>query len=239
MFKSFFLPLTLTLCLSSCGGDKASSNQNASGDPVKKSCLNAYTSKLADLLTRDRVDALFGTKDLELKQDLSESRSTNSISWSWGSDRTRKIQVGANAMEFPHDNQVSISNMQNLSQQEYGPKNGKDYVEANYRSISKEEMAAAQQRMQEQIQSRVEKGELTAEQAKLAGGLGGDIMGKERIVETIEDLGDAARWTASDNTLAVGHGDLYFTLFVDISDDKTQNRNQAIALAQSILKECD
>jgi hypothetical protein len=224
--------------LISCGGDRSNTTGPRSATVVKKSCLSAYEAKLADLLKRDRVNALFGTKEVELKQSFSEGRS-KSVSWSWGSERTRSIQVGANAVDFPHSNQVSISNFKVLGSEERGPLNGIDYVEANYRSISKEEMAAAQQRLQEQIQKRVEKGEITEEQAKLAGGLGGSIMGKERVVEPIEGVGDIARWVASDNTLAIGHGDVFFALYVDVSDDKTVNRDKAVALGKEILRECD
>jgi len=56
------------------------------------------------------------------------------------------------------------------------------------------------------------------------------------LVTLLDGVGDAARWTESDNTLAVGHGDVVFVLAIDISDDSAVNRDKAIALAKEILK---
>lgn len=229
--------LFAALTLVSCGGEKEGAG--ASSAPGAKSCLAAYETKLGDMLKRDRLDALFGTKDADAKPNLTDAASLKSYAWSWPSDRTRKVKVGPTEMEFPHDNQVSVSQFKALAKAEFGPKDGKAYVERNHRSISPEEMAAAQERMKEQLRLRVEKGELTQEQANMAGGLGGDLMGGERVVETIEGVGDAARWTARDKTLAVGHGDVFFALYVDVSEDTAVNRDKAIALAKEILKECD
>lgn len=64
-------------------------------------------------------------------------------------------------------------------------------------------------------------------------------MGNERVVETIEGVGDSALWSAKDKTLAVGHGDVFFAHYVDVTEDAAVNRDKAIALAKEILRECD
>lgn len=238
MKTNLWFSLLASLTLAACGGENDGASASGGG-AAGKSCLRAYDSKPGDILKRDRLDAVFGTAGLEATSEVSTSRSTKGVSWSWPSDRVRKITVGTNTIEVPQDNQASVSNFKILAEAEYGPKDGKSYVEANYRSISKEEMAATQARMKEQLQKRVDSGEMTQEQANLAGGLGGGIMGDERIVESIDGVGDAARWTASDRTLAVGHRDVFFALYVDVSPDASVNRDKAIALAKEILKECE
>lgn len=52
-------------------------------------------------------------------------------------------------------------------------------------------------------------------------------------------MGDIARWTEADRTLAVGQGDMFFALSVDISDDPEVNRDKTITLAKEILKESE
>lgn len=231
--------LIAVLSLTSCGDGSGSAGGDSPSASVAKSGLADFVSKLPDLLKRDRLDAIFETSGVEAEFEQTSMRSVNSVSWSWPGDRVRKITVGANSMEVPRPNQVAITNFKVLSDSEHGPKDGKTYVERTYRSISAEEMAATQERMKEQLQKKVEKGEITQEQAQLAGGLGGGIMGKERKVESIEGVGDVARWTESDRSLAVGHGDVFFQLTVDISDDSAINRDKAIALAKEILKDAE
>lgn len=238
--KVIILPILLTtLTLASCGQEKESADGESSAASTAKSGLAVYDSKLPDLLKRERLDAIFATSEVEAEFDQTAMRSVNRVSWSWPSDRVRKLEVGGNTLEVPRPNQVEISNFKVLSDAKRGPKDGKTYVERTYRSISAEEMEAIQAKMNEQIQKRVADGEITEEQAKLAGGLSGGFMGKERKVESIEGIGDIARWTEVDRTLAVGHGEVFFVLSIDVSDDSAVNREKAIALAKEILKEVD
>jgi len=237
MKKSLFASVLLVLGVPACGGKESGGGSGAGGGSV--SCLAKYASKLDGMLTEKRLREVVDPGDKEVKSSVTDMGGLKSISWSWDSERTRKMQMGAMEMELPVSNQVSVSGIRVLDGQKHGPKDGKSYVEQNYRSISKEEMQRIHEQMARSIQERVDKGEITAEQAKLAGGLGEGLAGDERVVETIDGVGDACRWVAKDRTLAVGHGNVFFSLFVDVSADVEVNREKALVLAKLILAECD
>jgi len=230
----FTLALTFTAC-----GDKGSSSGQSAPFSGPKSCLVKYDGRITDLLPLERVKTIIDIGTADPKQESHTGSSMKSVSWSWDSDRQREMNIAGQTISVPMSNQVSVSQFKLVDQEEFGPKDAKSYVEANYRSISTEEMASIQARMKEQIQKRVEKGELTAEQAALAGGMGEGLVGKERVVDTIDGVGDACRWTATDKTLAVGHRNVFFALFVDIAADNDLNRDKAVELAKLILAECD
>lgn len=213
--------------------------QEAGGTSNSKSCLAKYEDRVGDMLPESRLREVVDPGDNELKSEVNPKGMLKSARWSWPSGRVMTKKIGAMNLELPVDNQVSISDIRVLDNAKHGPKDGKTYVEFNYRSISKEEMKKIQESMARGLQERVDKGEITAEQAKLAGGLGGGFMGEERIVETIEGIGDSCRWVEKDKTLAVGHGNVFFALLVDVSEDSAVNREKAIALAKLILAECD
>lgn len=234
----FAVPLLTLLTLSSCGGKDSPSN-SAPAFSGPKSCLSQYDDKIADILPLELVKAAFDLGSAEPEQKVQDHPSLKGVSWSWDSDRTRDMNMGGQTIPLPVSNQVSISQFKLLDQAEFGPKDAKTYVESNFRSISAEEMSRIQAQMQEQIQKRVEKGEMTAEQAKLAGGMSEGFMGTERVVDTIEGVGDACRWTAKDKTLAIGHRNVFFTLYVDVTQDNDVNRDKAIEVAKAILAECD
>ena len=226
----------LVVTLSACGGKGSSAPTSGAVEAsVSLSGLSAFEDRLADLLTLERVRAVADTAGSEPQQQVEASGLLKSVSWSWDSERKREMSVSGQTFTLPVSNQVAISQFQRLDRQESGPQLGKSFVETHYRSVSAEEMAAVQARLQEQLQKRVEKGELTAEQAKLAGGMGSGLLGKERVVESIEGIGDACRWVAADNTLAVGHRNVFFALHVDLSAEAAVNRDKAVALAKLIL----
>lgn len=221
--------------LSSCGESQPASSAPA----ITTSCLSAYEDRLAELLTLDRVRAIADITGGEPQQQVESSAFLKSVAWTWDSDRKREVTAAGQTMTLPVSNQVAISQFKRLDREESGPQLGKSYVEANFRSVTAEEMAAVQARLQAQLQKRVEKGELTAEQARLAGGMGSGFLGKERVVETIEGVGDACRWVAADNTLAVGHRNVFLALHVDLAAEASVNRDKAVALAQLLLAECE
>lgn len=232
---------SLLLLLTGCGrSDKAPDSRTGGGSSKGggTSCLAKYDTRIGEILPLNVLSEVVDLQGASPEMKVTDTRSMKGVSWSWPSDRQRIMEMMGTQIEIPVDNQLSLSHFRRLDNAEFGPKDGKTYVEANYRSISKEEMADIQTRMREQIQERVRRGELTEEQARLAGGMGGDLMGEERIVESIEGVGDAARWIEKDRTLAVGHRNVAFTVFADISADAGENRATAIALAQRLLKDC-
>lgn len=231
------LAFLISLSFTACKDNSPSTNASNSNGP--KSCLSRYHSQIADILTKERLLSSFDPGTAELKQEVHTGKLILGISWTWPSDRIREMNIAGQTISVPIDNEVSVSQFKLLDQEKFGPKDSKSYVEANYRSISAEEMATITANMDAQLQKRVEKGEITAEQAKLAGGMGSGLMGKERVVETIDGVGDACRWTATDKTLAVGHRNVFFSLLVNVSSDANLNRDKAIALAKAILAECD
>jgi len=234
---------SLLLLLAGCGRSEKSPDSQTGGGVSKgrggSSCLAKFDTRIGEILPLNVLSDVVDLQGATPEMKVTDTRSMKGVSWSWPSDRQRIMEMMGTQIEIPVDNQLSLSHFRRLDNAEFGPKDGKTYVETNYRSISKEEMADIQSRMREQIQERVRRGEITEEQAKLAGGMSGDLMGQERIVETIDGIGDAARWIEKDRTLAVGHRNVAFTIFADISADAGENRAAAIAVAQRLLKDCD
>lgn len=228
--------------LSGCGGKDGGADAAGGGGAPKKvgvSCLAKFESDIAAILPLEVLAEVVDFGGETPEAEVMNFRSNKGVSWSWKGGRTRSVQVMGQTMDLPVDDQLAVTYFKVLDKAEYGPKDGKTYVEQNYRSISKEEMARIQEGMKAQLQAKVEKGELTQEQADLAGGMGGGFMGKERIVEAVEGVGDAARWTAVDRTLAVGHRNVSFLVYADLSADEGVNRDTAVALARRLLKDCN
>ncbi len=235
ILSSLFASLALTAC-----GDKETSTTSGGGSSSgAASCLAKYADNIGGIFPEQRLAGLVDTGGKEAKQNVQDASLSKGVTWSWESDRIRKISVGPSEIEVPRDNQIGVSAFRVLSHETHRTRDAGAYVEQNYRSISAEEMKTIQENMKKQIEAQVESGKLTAEQAKLAGGLGEALGGNERVVETIENIGDACRWVAQDNTLAVGHRDVFFSIHSDLSDDKQLNRDKAIELAKAILAECD
>jgi hypothetical protein len=231
LFLSFLL-------LAGCGGQD-STGASTSPKKVGTSCLAAYETRIGDLLPLEMLSEAVDLEGITPEVDVVNTERIKNVAWSWPGSRTREMDLAGQRMTLPVDNQIVLSGYKRLDNNEHGPKDAATYVAQTYRSISKEQMAALQARMKEQLQEQAARGEITEEQARLAGGMGGGIMGNERIVETVEGVGDAARWTPRDRTLAVGHRNVVFTLLVDISEDQDLNRSTAVSLAQAILNLCD
>jgi hypothetical protein len=207
------------------------------GSSGEKSFLAKHEGNLAGLLTRERLESLVDLGGQEPQQEVRNDGPLPTVAWSWPSDRVSTLDVGGQKMEFPDSNQLGIAEFRLLDKAAHGEKDGKTYVERNYRAISAEEMAAMQERMQQALEKRVADGEITAEQARLAGGLGGSLAGKERLVEEIEGVGDACRWVAADSSLVVGHRNVFLRIHSKISADSSLNRDKAVELARLILAE--
>ena len=201
----------------------------ASADPGP---LAKYHNDIAAILTEERLRHVVdpGSEDVEVRIEK-EGNSPN-VTWLWPSDRVTVTDLGFTNIETPASNQLGVSQYRLLTDAEFGPKTGKGYIEANYRSIDAEEMAEIQQRMQAALQERVEKGELTAEQAAIAGGVGDSVAGNDRLVETIDGIGDACRWVPKGSTLVLGLGDVFIAIHSSISADEQENRAAAIRLAK-------
>jgi len=208
---------------------------------AQTSCLAKFQGKPAELLTVERVAkaADFGGKETKTDTQADSNPKYTSASVSWPSGRVSVTDLGFTKIETPQDNIISLSGPAVVDKENDFAANGREYIEKNYRSVSPEEMAAMQERMKASLEERVAKGELTREQADLAGGVGGAVAGKERVVESIDGLGDAARWVGNDRALVVAHRDVWFRLSVNVSDDAAVNRETAIAVAKVLLAVCD
>lgn len=196
--------------------------------------LEKYQKDIKSILTEDRLRQVVDPGSNDVNVARQESGDSLSVSWTWPSDRMLVTDLGFTKIETSESNQLSVSQFRLLTNAQHGPKNGKDYVERNYRSVSAEEMEQIQKNMQAALQERVEKGEITAEQAKIAGGVGGTVSGKERLVESIDGIGDACRWVQNDSTLVLGVGDVFLAVYSKISADDAINRDAAIKLAKLI-----
>lgn len=230
------ISILFSFTLISCG-DKESTSSSADGNPGGggSSHLVRYDKDIGSILSKERLGTVIDLAGIEAEQKIVTVGKMRVAQWTWPSDRKMKMKMAGQEVEYAVENTVAVNQFEILGEEGSYAKDGKSYVENTYRSISKEEMAKVAENMKRIMEDKVKKGEITEEQAKLAGGIGGGFMGKERVVETIEDVADACRWVATDNTLAVGHKNVFFTLVVDISADSAVNRGKAIELAKVIL----
>ena len=208
---------------------------------AQTSCLAKYQGKPSEVLTPAFVGKVIDLSGKETTASAHDARNPRfaSASLNWPSDRKLVKDLGFTKVEVPQDNTVTLGGPAVVNPEKDRVANAREYIERNYRSISAEEMAEMQKAMKAALEERVAKGEITREQADLAAGIGGGLAGKERIVESIDNLGDGARWIANDLELVVAHRDTWFRVQVNVSEDVAVNRDSAIAVAKAVLALCD
>lgn len=221
------------LVVSGCGDSSPADGRGA--EVSKRAGMAKHHDDPQSFLPESLLRQVVDPGDLELTVEVNTSGPDRRVIWSWPGDRIHITDLGFTTIETPKANQLGIQSFLLLSNARHGPKTGREYVERNHRSISAEEMATINERMQAALQERVDSGELTAEQARIAGGLGGEISGQERLAEVVEDLGDLCHWLPDDSLLAIGVGDVFLGIRADLSEDSTVNKETAVKLARLLL----
>lgn len=219
----------LLLLAAACGKPVPSGEAPAPLDTGPASCLLRFQDRLEELLPAERLASRLDLPGEALRM----TREEGSVSWTWPGHRVRRIAVGDVTLETPTDNQILLSPLQQLPAAQ-GERRLQDI-----RPVSDTEREERLAELKARWQDRVERQLSTLEEAQVAVELGGQELARRREVETIPDLADGARWVAHEQLLVLRHRNVLLTLYVDASDDVSENRALALALAEDILAACE
>jgi hypothetical protein len=240
MARAFLIGLVLPLLLTGCGADRADTSPATAEAAPTQSASAAYDPSLTacDLLTPEMVSAEAGVEASAIERTYS-SRTSCHYEWEGGKAEIQSVAVAE------------------------GADRARQGFEMSYREMSAEEAERASEAIAAEVARRQEAGEVSAEQAELASGLGGAASGeaaRKRWVP-VEGLGDRALYAGevrpyqppglnrtfygTSSELAVLHGNLRFEVHgyaaaFDASAPPPpgvvdQNRDFSVALARRVL----
>ncbi len=224
--------LIILLGMNSCGEkSKSSSLEEAVEFAESKGLFEAaksYEGKLDKLLTLEMAAKTMGFPAEEADVDYNTTMSNPSfhaLNYTWDRGRTRPMTVANMTVQVPDLDRLELSGIQEISQKDF---------EFQYRVLTPEEIQASGQLMKDALQERVSKGEITQEQADLAGGLGDGLAGNQAR-EIISGLGQAATWVPEEGSLFVYQDGLMFRLTINQGEEAQLLREKLIKLAGEII----
>ena len=199
------------------------------GGDAEASCVADYADTPCDLLTAELVRAELPEAPADLEQDSYSGSSFSSCSYAWPSDRMASQEVAGRTIEYEVDNTIMLSWIDTYETDDPRASFRRSYLP------TEEEVERGREMMQEQLDEAVEEGELTEEQRDVAGDLEESVAGGMRF-EPVEGAGDMASWSGS--TLYVLDGATHFQIEADVSDEATEDREAAIAVANALIAAC-
>jgi hypothetical protein len=222
----------ILLGMVSCG-EKSNSSSLAEAVELAESnglfeAAKAYEGKLNELLTLEMAAKTMGfpAEDADVDYNTTMSNpSFHAINYTWDRGRTRPMTVANMTIQVPDLDRLELSGIQEISKNEF---------EFQYRVLTPEEIQESNQLMKDALQDRVTKGEITQEQADLAGGLGDGLVGNQ-IREIVSNVGQAATWMPEDGSLYVYQGGLMFRLTINQGEDAQILKEKLIKLASEII----
>ena len=222
----------ILLGMVSCG-EKSNSSSLAEAVELAESnglfeAAKAYEGKLNELLTLEMAANTMGfpAEDADVDYNTTMSNpSFHAINYTWDRGRTRPMTVANMTIQVPDLDRLELSGIQEISKNEF---------EFQYRVLTPEEIQESNQLMKDALQDRVTKGEITQEQADLAGGLGDGLVGNQ-IREIVSNVGQAATWMPEDGSLYVYQGGLMFRLTINQGEDAQILKEKLIKLASEII----
>ncbi|TXF91479.1 hypothetical protein FUA23_01935 [Neolewinella aurantiaca] len=155
--------------------------------------------------------------------------------------KTISLKVAKSVMKVPATYLISLAGISSYDTAE----KARSRFLNTYKTFTPEEAADLRKKMEEGIDAKVAKGEITAEQGEMSKGFGG-IVGKARW-EPVSGVGDLAVWGNSlpdkepetKGSLAVLRGDTYFTIDVDLLESRAHSKEAALEIARAVLAKCD
>lgn len=224
--------LILLLGMISCGEKSSSGSLEEAVELAESKGLfeaaKAYEGKLDELLTLEMAARTMGFPAEEADVDYNTTLSNPSfhaLNFTWDRGRTRPMTVANMTVQVPDLDRLELSGIQEISQKDF---------EFQYRVLTQEEVQESNQLMKDALQDRVSKGEITQEQADLAGGLGEGLVGNQTR-EIVSDVGQAATWMPGEGTLFVFQDGLMFRLSINQAADSRELKQKLITLAADIL----
>ena len=242
----------LSLVLVSCGGGSKQENAESNQEPSVKAVSNR-TSCLAGMpdpatwLPMAKAADLLKLPETELKQKVYQDLSCQ---YNWKNDRTYKLKVGANEIEVPAANSISIT-IENLDDKiekwlsnSYVKQTEMSYLEYfdqfHGAPMTKEDKAEVNKRLDE----KAEKDEnFTKQQADV--GKSVLAMAKTENFTELTDLGDKANYYVQlapnlrELRLAILSDNVTLMVTADVSDDDAEDLSVARAVAEAVLARCD
>lgn len=222
----------ILLGMVSCGEKRNSSSLAEAVELAESNGLfeaaKAYEGKLNELLTLEMAAKTMGfpAEDADVDYNTTMSNpSFHAINYTWDRGRTRPMTVANMTIQVPDLDRLELSGIQEISKNEF---------EFQYRVLTPEEIQESNQLMKDALQDRVTKGEITQEQADLAGGLGDGLVGNQ-IREIVSNVGQAATWMPEDGSLYVYQGGLMFRLTINQGEDAQILKEKLIKLASEII----
>lgn len=197
-------------------------------------CLADYRGRECELLTPELFqDAVPELQVVELEVEDSSAYG-GGCTLSWPGERTKTINAGPVSMDLPVPNSVSFSQVLALEG------DAADGFERRHRvpdDVTRERISAQTQKSLGQLEA---EGELSQQQASIGRAFANAMMSNIRW-EPVSDLGDRAAWGGVGNApgLDVLVGNTQFSVAADVSDDETEDRAIAEALARKLIEACD
>ena len=230
--KNRIFYVMILLGMVSCG-EKGNSNALEEAVELAESkglfeAAKAYEGKLNELLTQEMAANTMGFPAQEADVDYNTTLSNPSfhaLNYTWDRGRTRPMTVGNMTVQVPDLDRLELSGIQKISKKDF---------EFQYRVLSPEEVQQSNQLMKDALQDRVSKGEITQDQADLAGGLGAGLAGNQTR-EQVTEVGEAATWMPEDGSLYVYQDGLMFRLTINQAGESSVLKQKLILLADQIL----
>lgn len=239
--KTLVFTLTISFLLLFTNGAKGN-NLNEAGTQevvtsgaVKSNQINAadFAGKLDELLTLEMAVQVSGFNASKVIKEHGnkasaafggEKKPPRECNYLWENGRTRVLTVGGNTMNAPYKDKVGINSVSNTTLERF---------KRNYGAMTGEQKLAASKQLEEETDKTKPDGTSNAADKKMAEV--GTAMINNLQAEEISGVGEAATWYEKSNELKVFYNGLTFALIVDISDNKSLNRNKSIELANLII----
>lgn len=229
------LSLIFLFGLMACGG-KETSTPDSFEEAVELAeskglfeAAKAYEGKLDQLLTLEMAASTMGLPATEADMDYNKTLSNPSfhaLNFTWDRGRTRPMTVANMTVQVPDLDRLELSGIQEISKSDF---------EYQYRIMTPAEIQEMELQMKQALQDRVSKGEITQEQADLAGGMSEGLMGNQTR-EMVSGVGEAATWMPEDGSLYVFQGGLMFRLTINQGEEEAMLKQKLIALAAQIIE---
>lgn len=223
----------------SCEGDKKENQQlnnleKEAIESVEQAGLKAedFKGKIDELLTVEMAAQVSGLPANDAKKKHTKLSSLESLKYEWKSDRTKQVEVvKGNPMTVPAHNTIELSWVKNTTLEQF---------KHDYHNPTAEEIKKAEVAMDKKVNELNADGKATKEQTDQANSIAKGSISKFKV-EEVPNLGDYSVFVNSGimgvttRDLKVFYKGLSFTLFVDLSDDSSNNDQKAIETAKLII----
>lgn len=249
MYRIVLLLSLLLALLNACGEsssatvastDTPSADVAAASSDYDLSCMLEEGRSICDFLDPEVVFQFLPREAEQTKYRDLKRGSMASCGYAYPTGKNYTVRVVGQNITAGHDMSIGIFGVKQSRSSD--PLAG---FKATYRSMGEEEVAAKKKQMQDDIQKKIDAGELDKTAGELAGGFTNQI--RTTKYEPVEGLGTAATWDISEDerkvptigTLYVLAGDVIFGITADMTTSKEDSKQAAIAVARAVLASCD